>query len=190
MDAGDAGCIFDGAHGWHNGIRVIELAHSLGMPFTDHDEVIIEAYRNGVESVRLGTGRDAETVDVSGAIIDQGNMLDTATEWLNDHIAPDGYAFEFDDGFMLSKIMLSEIDDEDEDDETPDLHSDPDGPDETYQWKIDPLRFDSFGPDCKGSGTYTGTVAQPAVVVCGRCQKSVRVDDAGYVLIHTTRKDL
>lgn len=108
-----AGCIFDGANGWHNNGRVIDLARNLGMFYTDHDEQILDAYnKDETSTITLGEGDDAEVVNTGDAVIGQYEMVDKAIGWLNDNIAPAGYAFGFDDGFYLR-----EIDDEDDEDD-------------------------------------------------------------------------
>lgn len=50
------------------------------------------------------TTLDDAMIDAAGYVLDQGGLLDAAVDWLDEHVAPEGYAFEFDDGFHLRAL--------------------------------------------------------------------------------------
>lgn len=89
----NAGTWLDGARGWTISAEVIRIAWRFGMPHSDWDESIVTAYERNEEWVTLGAYGVREKIDVPGAIINQGGMVDTAESWLNDHVAAEGYWF-------------------------------------------------------------------------------------------------
>lgn len=94
--AKDRGVHLDGAHGWHNNYRVVDMALSYGMILDERDHADLAAYKAG----------DASD-EANGAVIDQGGLVDQATEFL-DEITEPGSSWEWDMG------ELSLVQDEDE----------------------------------------------------------------------------
>lgn len=109
------GTWLDSHRGWTMSAEVVRIAWRYGMPHTDHDELIVDAYEAGKETVKVGTGRDAETVDTGDAMISQGSMVDAAEAWLNVHIAPAGYWFSFDADLGDWGLWAEENEDEGDD---------------------------------------------------------------------------
>lgn len=70
----------------------------------------------------------------------------------------------------------------------PALHSTETGPDDTYQVHVDEVRFDQWGPHCKGSQSYVDADREGEHVTCDKCGNSVRVGGAGFTVIHTRQK--
>lgn len=91
ITADQAGCWLESSNGWRNHFRAIDIAIECGMLVEGRDVVELERYRNG------------ETDGCVGWMLDQGGLLDEATEYLSSR-APDGYLFEWVDGelFMSS----------------------------------------------------------------------------------------
>ena len=122
------GCWLGGHMGWHNTYRVIiEYAVEYGFPLDDDDKKIVDVYRISHEGSdlaaivgylreRLGDApadEDALRAEAEGlaevaweAVAGQGGLSDKATEYLNS-LAPEGYAFNWDDG--LSLLCLCQI---------------------------------------------------------------------------------
>ena len=84
----ETGCWIDGHWGHYGITRLIEIAGEYGFPRSQHDKVAIAAYVN-----------DGEMEDEVIAIADDAEW------WLNDQVAPDGWAFGWHDGeFFLWPI--------------------------------------------------------------------------------------
>ena len=105
IEPNNAGCWLDGHMGWHNHYRVIDVAFGWGWKPADEADVrvISHAYEYQRETVTLASG---EVIDTAGAMLDQGGLVDSATEYL-ESIAPEGYTFEWDMG-ELSLIHETE----------------------------------------------------------------------------------
>lgn len=103
-----AGTWLEGAQGWHNTYRVIDLAAEFGGPVRAEgydsiaDERIVDAYRKGEESLTLPSG---EVVDVHEAVAGQGGLADQATDFLQT-VLPHGFRFDWDAGELA---MVSDI---------------------------------------------------------------------------------
>lgn len=89
----DAGCYLDGAQGWRNAGRVVDLAHDNGMHVTDEQWAHVNAFL---------AGSDDENVHL--AISDRGELSDLATDYLS-AITADGMVWEWDAG-ELSLLPL------------------------------------------------------------------------------------
>lgn len=98
-----AGCLFEGSStrsADELNMLVVELAADNGWPATDKatrehlHELSERLWRIESHSGVLWF----EDPDDSDAIADAAR---DAADWLNEHIAPEGYVFEFDDGFYL-----------------------------------------------------------------------------------------
>jgi hypothetical protein len=85
------GCLVDGAFGIdYQAVSVLEIARDFG--FWCHvPPEFQDVYDDLLYSSRSIDGMES-------AILDQGGLLDYAVDWLNDHVAPDGYAYGFHDG--------------------------------------------------------------------------------------------
>jgi hypothetical protein len=94
ITADQAGCWLDGAMGWHNTYRVVAIAETYGFRLNDIDQETMREFR-----------LDSTSADVCEAAHD---IADDATDYLSD-LAPDGYAFEWDDGLYL--VFISDDDD-------------------------------------------------------------------------------
>jgi hypothetical protein len=81
-----AGCWLDGAMGWHNSYRVVDVAVARGWPITVEDAATADRYQAS------GGTTDYEVID---------DMVRDATDWLTDNVAPDGYTFEWVDGDLV-----------------------------------------------------------------------------------------
>ena len=93
------GCWLDGQFGWHNHYRVVDKAVEFGFVVGDEYVSALDAYRDG--------GREDEDCPITG----QGELVDMATDYLNEH-APDGYFFEWSAGELC---MMEESESEDYD---------------------------------------------------------------------------
>ncbi len=81
-----AAVIFDGAHGWHNTYRLIDLAAVHGMKLSDKDGTAVARYR-------IDPGDDdCETVH---------DLASRAEDYLNDQLTTEGWAFGWSDGEFL-----------------------------------------------------------------------------------------
>ena len=89
FDDSSIGCVFDGAQGWHNTYRLIDLAVGNGMELDCCDTAALEAYRHAVA-----------TEDHFGWIVDQGGLSDKALEHLQSLTAP-GLYWSWDDGLFI-----------------------------------------------------------------------------------------
>lgn len=108
-----AGCWIDEANwGWRGPLRVIDIALGLGMSL-DADDMALYDYatvcadREGSPAPRLilSTGDIHTPQTIWGPISGHGEMADSAEEWLNAHVAPDGFTFGWHDGsFMLWSV--------------------------------------------------------------------------------------
>lgn len=103
-DPSHIGCYIDEANwAWRGQRRLVTIAHAEGMPLDADEEKILEAFdthdlfsdAEQVDEITLSTG---EKCDVIEAVNGQDNMADTAEQWLNDNVAPEGYAFGWHDG--------------------------------------------------------------------------------------------
>lgn len=90
----DAGCWIDGHWGQYGPSRLIEIAVENGMVLDADDQAALAAYGYGHTRVWLIKDHPF-TADW---ILSQGGLADSAEEWLNEHIAPEGHHFEWSDG--------------------------------------------------------------------------------------------
>lgn len=85
-----AGCWIDGTWGWRGTPRVIEIAEAYGM--TVEPSIKEQGIYNIVE--------DADGYD---QIVD---LSDDAEAWLNEHVAPEGFSFGWDDGEFFLRATV------------------------------------------------------------------------------------
>lgn len=89
----EAGCWFEGAHGWTNSYRIVDLAVHHGMELDAEDAAVVEWYR---ENGGSGDGSDGE-LDKQEAMTGQGGITDKATEYLDEQL-PTGWVLRWDAG--------------------------------------------------------------------------------------------
>lgn len=84
----DAGCWIDGTWGRFVSVRVVGIALHYGWELSPEDLATYDRLFNETQwDGPLALDDDWD------ALLDQGGMADDAEKWLNEHIAPDGYAF-------------------------------------------------------------------------------------------------
>lgn len=94
----DAGCWIDGHWGQYAVARSIQIAASLG--YSDAEAIDIAARH--LASMGPSTAPEI-TDDEAECLYSQAGYGDSACDWLNDHIAPEGYSFDWWEGeFFLS----------------------------------------------------------------------------------------
>lgn len=98
--AAKAGCWIAGHHGRYAIGELVRIAIDYGFTVSEDEQSTLDTYMDGGET---GLGDDLAMVV---------EMADHAEEWLNDVVAPNGWAFGWDDGeFFLGRLP------EDEDEE-------------------------------------------------------------------------
>jgi hypothetical protein len=80
----EIGCWIDGWRGWRASARLVEIARGRGMAISDEDWKAVVVYQSGE-----GSADDAEVVS---------ELADKAEGWLNEHVAPEGHRFGWQDG--------------------------------------------------------------------------------------------
>lgn len=91
---GETGCLIGGHHGWRGTVEVIHIARAYGFTLEDEDQELIDRVDANNRMM------DATADEWWDAIVP---MSDDAEEYLNEHIAPEGYQFGWYDGeFYLS----------------------------------------------------------------------------------------
>jgi hypothetical protein len=86
-----AGCWVDGVRGIYAGVHMVDIAIDYGYVVDDDDAPVFAWARNG----RI----DAPGRDDWPEFWDE--IQDEVTGWLTDHVAPDGYLFEWHDGDLM-----------------------------------------------------------------------------------------
>jgi hypothetical protein len=103
------GCWIEGSRGWTGSGYLVEIAQGHGMPLDADDDAIVTAYLTSTASITLTTGETLDADGITGAVIDQGELTDRAQQWLNENIAPEGWAFGWCDGeFFLWPVATSD----------------------------------------------------------------------------------
>lgn len=92
----EAGCWLDGAAGWTNSYRIVDIATHYGMELDAEDTAIVEWYRNSGES---DADASDETLDKLEAMTGQGGITDKATDYLMEQL-PEGWTVRWDAGEM------------------------------------------------------------------------------------------
>jgi hypothetical protein len=88
------GCWLESCRGWRAMSALVFVAHEYGMTLTFDDLDILAAYEAGQEEITL----DGQVYIVPELVSGQGELADQAEDWLNDHVASDGYSFGWSDG--------------------------------------------------------------------------------------------
>lgn len=102
------GCWLDGAAGWHNHYRVVELAEVFGMSLSDEDKALVILYRESsggsdtTVSVQDPDGNTLTADDAWEALLGQGDdsLVNQATAHLQT-CAPAGHTFVWEGGDLL-----------------------------------------------------------------------------------------
>lgn len=92
------GCWIEGSRGWTANVYLIKIARDLGMELGTDDAVVLLAYQTRVEKALTTSG---EIADVTELVVDPDGMADRALEFLNENIAPEGFAFGWEGGEMF-----------------------------------------------------------------------------------------
>jgi len=98
-----AGCIFAGSsHRTADDLNACVILLACDEGWSDHDgaRVVAEDLFKQDEPTGCYWADDSDNSEwlSSGAL--------AAEEWLNEHVAPEGYWFEFDDGFYLTNVEM------------------------------------------------------------------------------------
>lgn len=88
------GCWLEGHRGWSASGELVNIAHHHGMPLDAYDREVVTAYLRGDETITI----DFQEHDVTGLVVDQGELADQAEAYLNEHVAPEGWQFGWHDG--------------------------------------------------------------------------------------------
>lgn len=86
----DAGCYVDGHWGQYGSARMIQVAEQFG-----YEDVEVGAIAEKHLSSMYPSTSDTLTDDEHDILMD---ALDVAEQWLNEHVAPEGYSFGWHDG--------------------------------------------------------------------------------------------
>jgi hypothetical protein len=90
------GCWIEGHRGWTGSGYLVEIAESYGMPLDTDDSAIVAAYLAGVDApITLTTGETIDGDTIHECVIE---LADRAEQWLNENVAPKGWAFGWLDG--------------------------------------------------------------------------------------------
>lgn len=85
----ESGCWVDSSRGWRGRIFVVRIAHNRGMPLTP------EEYADYSTALNDLNGSGWKALD---SVLNDDGLGARAEKWLNEHVAPPGYAFGWDDG--------------------------------------------------------------------------------------------
>jgi hypothetical protein len=106
------GCIFDGAMGWHNTYRIVDLAIALGMDkepdlgWSENDAKIMAAYEAGLTELVLN---DAEALDEPGIGDVAQHWCEKAFDYLSENFMPPLCYLEWDDGLYVREYSAEEV---------------------------------------------------------------------------------
>lgn len=93
------GCWLEGSRGWTASGELVNIADHHGMPLDDDDRAIVGHYlARGEDDLTLSTGQVIKADDVHGLVVDQGELSSKAETYLNEHVAPEGWSFGWNDG--------------------------------------------------------------------------------------------
>jgi hypothetical protein len=102
----DAGCLISSGHGWRSVGYVIQMAMDNGYSDKASDRLAVTAFLDNRTTFTDSFGIEQDTSDW---VLDQGGLADTAVDWLNEHIAPEGHLFHWHEGdFYLSPLSTLE----------------------------------------------------------------------------------
>jgi len=92
-----AGCWLEGSRGHYIGAHAIMRAWDYGMPHTEDDEKIVKAYREDAWGL-LSDGKIVQGQQDAGEYLNGlDGMVEVATMWLTDNVAPPGFYFVWTD---------------------------------------------------------------------------------------------
>lgn len=102
MSTRDAGCWIEGSWGQYGIAREVEIASDYGYEGSE----LIEIARRKLAAMSPSRGEDLTVAEEEA--LSEGEVEVTA--WLNEHVAADGYSFEWSDGefFLASEDWWQE----------------------------------------------------------------------------------
>lgn len=107
---GMAGCWVDGAHGWRTAGHVVSIARDYGMPLTSLERDIVAHFLwSDCDALELWDGTRVEFSDVVETVAGQGELADRAEAYLNEHVAPEKWIFEWFNGDFVLVTDIEEI---------------------------------------------------------------------------------
>ncbi len=93
------GCWLEGSRGWTASGELVNIAAHQGMPLSDDDRALVDAYLGRHEGdLTLPSGDVVSADDLDEYVTGQGAIADQAAQWLTDNVAPDGWSFGWYDG--------------------------------------------------------------------------------------------
>lgn len=90
----EAGCWLEGAHGWTNSYRIVDVATHHGMELDTEDAAIVEWYRASGDS---DAGSSDAELDRLEAMTGQGGITDRAIDYMGEQL-PEGWVLTTDMG--------------------------------------------------------------------------------------------
>lgn len=90
----EAGCWLDGAAGWTNSYRIVDIATHHGMKLDAEDAAVVEWYR---ETGNSDADDSDETLDKLEAMTGQGGITDKAVEYIGEQL-PEGWVLNVEMG--------------------------------------------------------------------------------------------
>lgn len=90
----ESGCWLDGAHGWTNSYRIVDIATHHGMELDADDAAIVEWYRTSGDS---DSGASDDELDKLEAMTGQRGITDKAIEYMDGQL-PEGWVLNVDMG--------------------------------------------------------------------------------------------
>lgn len=93
----ESGTWLDGAKGWRNSYRIIDIAEEYGMELDDDARAAVEWYRSTGDSDAGASDDDLTRLEI---VTGQGGLSDRATEYMQE-LLPDGWTLLWDDGLSL-----------------------------------------------------------------------------------------
>lgn len=110
----EEGCWLESGRGWRISAEAVNLAAGYGFPLDADDRAIVAYYLEGdpSEALTLNGGETVSPDDIHEHVLGADGLVDHATDWLNDHIAPEGYRFGWHDGefFLWTDVTWEEFD--------------------------------------------------------------------------------
>jgi len=105
------GCWVEGSRGWTAPGVMINKAADWGFPLDDNDRALVDHYLAGEAThLTLPDGEHVDADDLRECVAGRGELSDRATDWLNEHVAPEGWTFGWSGGefFLLPESEWDE----------------------------------------------------------------------------------
>ena len=98
----DAGHLIDGARGYQAIAAMIDMAVANGFELGSSDKKAMAGFIKGEATYKSDLGA---TIDIGDWVLNQGGLADKASDWMNEHLAPEGHVFHWYEGsFYLSPL--------------------------------------------------------------------------------------